>query len=95
MTARDEYVAAMKRQLDEWSADMDALDAQARKTRADYDAKYQEQINALRAKRQEGEKRLAAIKAATEDSWERLKAETDNVWEAFRDSARAFKAHFT
>jgi hypothetical protein len=94
MIARDEYVAKMKRQLDEWSAEMDTLEAQAHKTKEDNKVKYQEHLSALRAKRQEGEKRLEAIKSATEDSWEQLKAETENVWAAFKDSVHAFKAHF-
>lgn len=94
MLTRDEYVAKMKKQLDEWSAEMDVLEAKAQKTKENAKEKYQEQLIALRTKRQEGETKLEAIKSATEDSWEQLKAETENVWEAFKDSANAFKAHF-
>ena len=94
MLTRDEYVAKMKRRLDKWSAEMDVLEAKAHKTQEDAKVKYQEQLIALRAKRQEGEEKLEAIKSATEDSWEQLKAETENVWEAFKDSVHAFKAHF-
>ena len=94
MLTRDEYVAKMKKQLDKWSAEMDVLEAKALKTQEDAKEKYQEQLIALRAKRQEGENKLEAIKSATEDSWEQLKAETDNIWEAFKDSVQAFKAHF-
>ena len=94
MSTRDEYVARMKRELDEWSAEMDALEARAHEAREDAKVKYQEQLSALHTKRLEGEKRLQAIKAATGDSWEQLKADSDNVWEAFKDSVRAFKAHF-
>jgi len=94
MSTRDEYVARMKRQLDEWSAELDALEAKSQETQESTKLKYQQQLSALRTQRLEGEKKLEAVKAATEDSWERLKAETDNVWEAFKDSAQAFKAHF-
>ena len=94
MLTRDEYVAKMKQRLDKWNAEMDVLEAKALKTQEDAKVKYQEQLVALRAKRQEGEEKLEAIKSATEDSWEQLKAETENVWEALKDSANAFKAHF-
>jgi hypothetical protein len=94
MLTRDEYVAKMQGQLDQWSAEMDALEAKAQKTQADAKVKYQEQLVALRAKRQEGKEKLEAIKSATEDSWEQLKAETENIWEAFKDSVYAFKTHF-
>ena len=94
MSRRDEYVATMKRQLDEWSAEMDALEAKAHDAQEAAKLKYQEQLSALRTQRLAGEKKLEAVQTATEDSWERLKAETDNVWEAFKDSVQAFKAHF-
>jgi hypothetical protein len=94
MLTRDEYVAKMKQQLDEWSAQMDILEANAHKTREDVKLNYQEQLIALRAKREESEKKLEAIRSATEDSWMRLKAETENVWEAFADSVNQFQSHF-
>lgn len=73
---------------------MDALEANALKVQEDAKVKYQEQLIALRAKRKEGEEKLKAIQSASDDSWEQLKAETENIWEAFKDSAKAFKAHF-
>ena len=94
MLTRDQYVAKMKGQLDQWSTEMDLLEAKVQATKEDAKVKYQEQLVALRAKRKEGEEKLEAIKSASEDSWEQLKAETENVWEAFKDSANAFKAHF-
>ena len=94
MLTRDQYVAKMKGQLDQWSTEMDVLEVKAQKAKEDAKEKYQEQLVALRAQRKEGEKKLAAIQSATEDSWEQLKAEADNVWEAFKDSVNAFKAHF-
>jgi hypothetical protein len=84
----------MKKELDEWSAEMDALEANAHEAKEGAKVKYQEQLSALHIKRLEGERKLEAIKAATEGSWEQLKVETENVWDAFRDSAEAFKAHF-
>jgi SMC interacting uncharacterized protein involved in chromosome segregation len=94
MLTRDEYIAKMKQHLDQWSAEMDALEAKAQKTQADAKVKYQEQLVALRAKRQEGEERLEALKSATGDSWQQLQAGTENIWEAFKDSVYAFKTHF-
>lgn len=94
MLTKDEYVAKMKRQLDDWSADIDALDLKVQAAKDDARMKYQEQLTALRVKREEGEKKLEEIKLAADNSWEMLKAETDNVWEAFKDAMFAFKGHF-
>jgi len=73
---------------------MATLEAKAHKTKEDAKLEYQEQLTALRGKRQEGEKKLEAIKSASEDSWEHLKTETENVWEAFKDSVNQFKSHY-
>lgn len=94
MLTRDEYISKMEQHLDQWSAEMDALEVKAQKTQADAKVKYQEQLVVLRAQRQEGEERLKALKSATEDSWQQLQAETENIWEAFKDSVYAFKTHF-
>jgi hypothetical protein len=94
MSTRDEYVADMKRRLDEWSAEMDVLEAKLRQAKEDGNVKYQEQLSAMRAKRKEGEKQLEAIKAASEDTWVQLKTDTERVWDAFKDSVHQFKSHF-
>ena len=94
MLNKDEVVTKLKKQLEEFSAEIDALEAKAHEVKDDARGKYQEQLVALRAKRREGEKKLEEMKTATESSWGRLKAETDNVWEALKDSVNAFKTHF-
>lgn len=94
MSTRDEYVAKLKTQLDEWSSEIGVLEEKARDVKAEALVKYQEQLSALRVKRDEGEAKLEEIKAAGESSWEQLKIETENVWQAFKDSALAFQAHF-
>jgi chromosome segregation ATPase len=78
MSKRDEYVATMKRQLDEWNAEMDALEAKAQEAQEAAKLKFQEQLSALRTQRLAGEKKLEAVQTATEDSWERLKGTSQN-----------------
>jgi hypothetical protein len=94
MLTKDEYVSEMKKRLDEWSVEIDALELRADEFKEDAKVKYQEQLVALRAKREEGEKRLAELRSATESSWESLKAGTESVWEALKDSAKTFQSHF-
>jgi hypothetical protein len=94
VTKKDEYVAKTKLRLDEWSADLDVLEAKVQKAKEDAKEKYRAQLVTLRARRQEGEKKLDAIRSAAEDSWEQLKAETENVLAALKDSVHQFKLHF-
>jgi predicted nucleic acid-binding Zn-ribbon protein len=94
MSKRHEYLATMKKKLDKWGAEMDALEVRANSAMEGTRLKYQEQFRDLRSERMAGEKKLEAIKAATEESWENLKVDTENLWDAFEDSVYAFKAHF-
>ncbi len=94
MTTRDEYIAKMKKQLDEWNAEIDSLVERGHEIKEDARAKYQEQLVALRAKRAEGEKKLEEMQAASESTWEQIKVETEHVWDAFKDAFSTFKTHF-
>lgn len=96
MLTKAEYVAESQKRLDDWNAEIDALEAKAgdiSDINEGEKAKYQEELVALRAKREEGEKRLAEIQSADESSWENLKAGTENVWEALKESVKTFQAH--
>jgi hypothetical protein len=93
MQTRDEYVAGLKKQLDGWNAEIEILEARARKSKEDAKVKYGELLGDLHTRRLQGRKKLAALKAARGDSWEALKADTQKVWEALTDSVNVFKAH--
>jgi hypothetical protein len=54
--------------------------------------KYEEQIAALRKKRQEAEIQLNGIKAAAEDSWEHLRGDTEKAWSALKGAVSEFKS---
>lgn len=94
LTSRDEYIAKMKAQLDEWNASISALEEKGHEIKEEARVKYEEHLVTLRERRAEGEKKLAEMQAATESTWEQVKLETDNVWEALKDSYQAFVAHF-
>ena len=61
MLTKDEYVSEMKKRLDEWSREIDTWEVKADEFKEDAKVKYQEQLVALRAKREEGEKKLAEL----------------------------------
>jgi hypothetical protein len=94
MSTRDEYVASMKVQLDAWNAEIGVLEARAGEVKDDAKVKFEEQLAALRVKREEGEKKLEEMRLASEGAWEQIKAESENIWAAFKDSVQAFQAHF-
>ncbi|MBK1642749.1 hypothetical protein CKO12_12895 [Chromatium okenii] len=94
MLTKDEYVAEMKKRLDAWSLEIEALQERGHEIKEDAKVKYQEQLAMLHAKREEGERKLEELQLAAESNWEHLKLEFDNVWEALKDSFNTFKSHF-
>jgi predicted nucleic acid-binding Zn-ribbon protein len=92
MSKKDEYVAKMKKQLDDWNTSIDELQVKASLAKAELKAKYEQQIADLRRKKQEGDQKLSAIKAAADDSWETLKGEAERTWNAFKGAVEEFKS---
>lgn len=87
MSARDAYLEKLKAQLDEWSADIDVLEARARKVDADLRVKLNEQLAILRSRRDDAKARLAEIQGSAGDAWQELRKGGDDAWESIR---RAF-----
>jgi len=98
MSTRDEYIAKMKTQLDDWSVEISALEERAQDFKDDAKVKYEEQLAVLRAKREEGmiklEAMMAEVKSASETAWEQVKTETEHAWEALKDSVATFRTHY-
>ncbi len=90
METKDAYVAKLKTQIDEWSAEIDKLEAKAKKTREDYET----QIKALRQKYDSAKARITEIQQASEASWKDLKQGVESAWSAFKQGLDKAKARF-
>lgn len=91
---RDAYVQKLKAKIDEWTADIDKLSAKAEQAKADAKIKYQQELEELRAKRQELEDRIANIQSAGESAWEELKQGVESSWEVWKASFSRAKTAF-
>ncbi len=83
MNKKDAYVEKLKAQLDLWKADIDKLEAKARKATADAKVMYEEQIGELRSKWDTTKDKLMDIENEEEHEWEDLKKEVDKLGESF------------
>jgi small-conductance mechanosensitive channel len=94
METKDAYVKKLKAQIDEWSAELDKLEAKAKKTSADAKLEYETQIKALRQKYDSAKTRITEIQQASEGSWEDLKQGVESAWGAFKQGLDKAKARF-
>ena len=80
MQTKDEYLAQLKAQLDEWSSDLDHLRDKAANASDDVRENVDQQINELKAKWDEGAARRQEILDAADDHWESVKDEAEEKW---------------
>ena len=90
--SRDQFVTAMKAQIDETNAMLDDLEKKAKKASAEAQAKYEEQIASLQEQSEEAQKKLKQIAAAGEDAWKDMIAEAEKLRDAFIHSFNYFKS---
>ncbi|QAB16095.1 sll1863 family stress response protein [Hydrogenovibrio thermophilus] len=67
------YQAKLQAQLDEWSANIDALEAKARQADAQARIDLQAEIDTLKTYQHQAEAKLAELKTASDQAWQDLK----------------------
>lgn len=86
MIDREEYLQKLKAKLDEWDADLDALEVKAREAQADAEAQYRKQVESLRAMRDDAFKQYAQMQDAAADVWETMAAAGEKTWQTWLDA---------
>lgn len=94
MTTRDEYIQQLKTRLDEWSAQIDELDAKARQSQAEAKEQLQARVNELKNKRQEVQVKLSQLTGASTETWETMKTGAEVLWEDLKQTLSESKAAF-
>ena len=84
MSLKDEYIGKLKQQLDQWSVDIDVLEARAREADDEFRANRDAYLEALKARRDVAKFRLALLKDSAGDAWQELKKGSDEAWESIR-----------
>lgn len=93
MSRRDEFVEQMKARLDEWNAEIEALAARARQASVEAQARYHDDIERLKRRRDETQRRLEELQYASEAAWDALQQGLDDAWELMRKALRDAQRH--
>ena len=91
---KEAYVEKLKAQLDEWNADLERMEAQARGAKADLKIKYDQQLTGLRQRQSEAKQKLEEVKAANNEAWEQLKQGTEDAWNRLKEAVTSAKSQF-
>ena len=64
-TKREEYIAKLKTQLDQWNAEMAKWESQAAQAQAGMRAEYEKQLAAIRRHQDQAREQLRKVQAAS------------------------------
>jgi len=92
---RKAYEEKLDAQLEEWTAQIALLKANADKGKAEAKIEYYKTIEALQHKQDGARTKLHELKTAGDETWEDLKTGAEKAWTevkaAFHDAASKFK----
>ena len=94
MTTRHEYIEKLKDNLDKWDADIDELEAQTQKAKADLESELEDQITSLKVKRDIAQLKLSEMMDASEEAWEDFKTGAEEAWADLRSAMEKARSHF-
>jgi hypothetical protein len=94
MSNRDEYVAKLKAQLDDWNAEVGKWEAKAKGAQADARIEYEKQLEAFRRQRDQATEEIRQVQAAAGDAWLDLAHGADEAWGKAREAFAKARSHF-
>ncbi len=92
MSARDEYIAKMKAELDALSVKMKELEQSAAEATAKAQGAFADEIAKLKVQSAEARTTLEGLRDEGVKNWETMIAEMDKVRDAFVHSVHYFKS---
>lgn len=81
---KETYQQKIQAQLDEWRADIDRLKEKAKNATAEKKLRYQETIDKLEIKMDEGKSRLKDLKESGAEAWDAVKDGADSIWDTMK-----------
>ncbi|MCJ7499243.1 coiled coil domain-containing protein [bacterium] len=86
---RKAYIDKMAAKLKAWDDEVQKLEGKADMAKAEVKAKYHEQINELRVKKEAAQQQLEKIQGASKVAWEELKEGIEQSWKILGDSVKS------
>lgn len=94
MGMREDYMAKLKEQLTEWGAQIEILEIRAEQLDIEMRLKCHQQLDELRAKRDEALNQVHALQDATEEAWDEVRKGGESVLNTIRTTFHEAKSKF-
>jgi hypothetical protein len=94
MSARDDYLALMEKQLNVWKAQTEQFKASAAQMEAQAKAQYEIGLELLHARQEEAWDNFRKMKTASESAWEQFRVNMDKAGEEVKSAAERMTTQF-
>jgi predicted nucleic acid-binding Zn-ribbon protein len=92
---RQAYLDKIKAQMEIWNAQIDQMQAEAKKAEADMRIRYEEQIKEMRQRRDEAEEKMVEARTASEKAWDDMSKGFADAWkmihQGFENASKRYK----
>ena len=95
MTSRDEHLEKFKTQLNQWNAEIDKLEGNARKAQADAKTQYDKQLEALREMRDDAQTKFNEMQKTSAEAWDVMVKGTEKAWQAWGSAFEDARSKFS
>lgn len=94
MASKAAYQQKLEAQLKEWDANLALVRAQASKASADARVSFENELEKMKARREEAHKSLEELRNRSESAWEDMKDSTEKVWAEMGKAMEKMTARF-
>jgi len=94
MTTRDQYVAGLKSQIDQWNAEIARWETRAQATKKALKSNVRAQLKTLNAQRELARYNLTLLEGASSAAWSDVRAGADEVFERMQMAMKEARSHF-
>ena len=94
MKTRDEYVAKLKEQLDQWNVDVDKWEAQAKSAKQALKERSEKELAVLKAQRELAMYNLKLLEGASANAFTELRKGADDAWKRMQTALADARTHF-
>ena len=94
MNKRDAYSEKPKAKIDELNGGIDVLEARGRDASADMRIKLDEELKALRQRREEASEYLEELRQAGDEAWEDMKDGVELAWNSLGEAVKSAVERF-
>lgn len=94
MASKEAYQQKLAAQLKEWDAKLDVLSAKARQATADARIGYENELEAMKARRAAAQETLLELGRRGETAWEDMKDAAEKAWDDMGKAMDKITARF-